>query len=140
MTARLPRLPPVVAVLMRNPMVVWILFAVVSVHLLLARWSVTLWDCAFRETTGLSCPGCGLTRASLMLFRGQWREAAQIHPFSPFFGLFGLFLVLSALLPQVPRRRLAEAVERVERRTGATWIVLVAFLGYAIIRLVAELV
>jgi len=38
--------------------------------------------CLFRRTTGIPCPGCGLTRAFAHLAKGQWREAAADHPFS----------------------------------------------------------
>lgn len=36
--------------------------------------------CPFLVTTGLPCPGCGLTRAALYLLQGQPGRAAHINP------------------------------------------------------------
>lgn len=43
--------------------------------------------CPFLVTTGLPCPGCGLTRAALYLLQGQPGRAAHINP--PIFLLLG---------------------------------------------------
>lgn len=36
--------------------------------------------CFFRNITGLPCPGCGLTRAGLALFRGEIMQSLHYHP------------------------------------------------------------
>ncbi|XCP83496.1 DUF2752 domain-containing protein [Roseburia hominis] len=38
--------------------------------------------CPSVAVTGFPCPGCGLTRAMLSIFRGNFTVAWQIHPFS----------------------------------------------------------
>ena len=38
--------------------------------------------CPLLQLTGLPCAGCGLTRAFLYLFTGQWSRAAYIQPMS----------------------------------------------------------
>ena len=38
--------------------------------------------CSFHALTGLSCPGCGLTRAFCAISHGQFQEAWNHHPFS----------------------------------------------------------
>lgn len=38
--------------------------------------------CPMLALTGLPCAGCGLTRAFLCIFTGQWKRAAYIHPLS----------------------------------------------------------
>lgn len=37
--------------------------------------------CPMRMLTGMPCPGCGLTRAFLLLLQGKVREATAMHPF-----------------------------------------------------------
>lgn len=36
--------------------------------------------CIFRSVSGLPCPGCGLTRASVALLKGHVKEAFDFHP------------------------------------------------------------
>jgi len=36
--------------------------------------------CLFHRLTGLSCPGCGLTRATALLVRGRLVESLALHP------------------------------------------------------------
>lgn len=36
--------------------------------------------CAFRNVTGLPCPGCGITRSYLSMFNGKIKEAFLYHP------------------------------------------------------------
>lgn len=39
--------------------------------------------CPSRRLLHLPCPGCGLTRAFLLLAKGEWRDAFRLHPLSP---------------------------------------------------------
>jgi len=43
--------------------------------------------CIFRRTTGIPCPGCGLTRAFAQLAKGHWRAGVAAHPLAPLFAL-----------------------------------------------------
>lgn len=61
--------------------------------------------CAFHFTTGLPCPGCGLTRAIVCCAHGRWSEAIGYHPLGPL--VFAIFIALAAIgvlgLLQPPR-------------------------------------
>ncbi|MBL0211424.1 MAG: DUF2752 domain-containing protein [Holophagaceae bacterium] len=57
--------------------------------------------CSFHAFTGLSCPGCGLTRAFCAISHGQFHEAWGLHPFS--FPLYGAAMV-GAAAPWLNRR------------------------------------
>lgn len=37
--------------------------------------------CPFRRLTGFSCPGCGMTRACILLAHGELRASLTMHPF-----------------------------------------------------------
>jgi len=39
--------------------------------------------CPFALGTGMACPGCGMTRAASMLFRGDLAAAVTFHPLIP---------------------------------------------------------
>lgn len=54
--------------------------------------------CLFHRTTGLPCPGCGMTRAFCAIGHGQFVRAWALHPFAfPFYGM-ALGLVSAPLL------------------------------------------
>ncbi len=43
--------------------------------------------CFFRLTTGVPCPGCGLTRGVAALSRGEFAQALEYHPAAPLFAV-----------------------------------------------------
>jgi len=52
-----------------------------------------LWVCPFAALWSVPCPGCGLTRAALLLLRGDWLGAWRMHPLSPLLvPLFGVLV------------------------------------------------
>jgi len=92
--------------------------------------------CNFRRMTGYPCPGCGGTRAWLMLARLQLVAALQMNPLVAALGMAGgLFALYSAvaLIFRLPRLRLTFST-RTERRvfwiavaciTAANWVYLI---------------
>ena len=54
--------------------------------------------CLFRETTGIPCPLCGLTRSFVSLSHGKPGRAFLYHPFGPVLYLAFLAGIASALL------------------------------------------
>lgn len=46
--------------------------------------------CPFALTTGMACPGCGMTRAASMLVRGDFASAMTFHPLVPLVALMGV--------------------------------------------------
>jgi hypothetical protein len=93
--------------------------------------------CPFRLATGLPCPGCGMTRAWVLLAHGRLGAALSANPFvlvtMPSAGALAL-LVLGAL---VLRRPLPDL-----RAAAGSWIVkmvLAGWLAFGLIRVVAVL-
>ena len=67
-----------------------VLVVVALSGVLRAAWGVDLvahvhWlpDCAFRALTGWGCPGCGMTRAFLLLGQLRLVESLAAHPLAP---------------------------------------------------------
>lgn len=93
--------------------------------------------CPFRALTGWWCPGCGLTRATHHLLRGDVTQAFRYHAFV-------VIVLASIVVAWVAwfRRRLAEhrrpvVAERVPRRGAPPWLVavaVVALVGFAVVR------
>ena len=46
-------------------------------------WQRWLPGCLFRAATGLPCPGCGMTRAVLLLLQLRFDAALAAHPAAP---------------------------------------------------------
>ncbi len=60
-------------------------------------------SCWIRAATGFSCPGCGMTRALLLLFQLRIGEALAAHPAAP---LLAAALVWGVLRPaRIPVRK-----------------------------------
>jgi hypothetical protein len=64
--------------------------------------------CAFRDVTGIPCPGCGLTRSWVALLHGDLAWSLRFHPLG--------WLVLLYALAQATRHGAWLAVARVRRR------------------------
>jgi hypothetical protein len=48
--------------------------------LLPVGWTSPLPLCAVKALTGVDCPGCGMTRAFLLIAHGQLHDANYVHP------------------------------------------------------------
>jgi hypothetical protein len=104
--------------------------------LLLFSSGVASWPCPFLHLTGIPCPGCGLTRATYFLMRGDVHTSLTYHAFAPVV-LIGLGLVgTAAVLPDRARQSWIDKLVLFEQRTGAVPILLVALLLYWLARLV----
>lgn len=53
--------------------------------------------CPFRFLLGIPCPGCGMTRAFLALFRFNIREAFYAHPLFPVVILIAIYYLLETI-------------------------------------------
>ncbi|HEX2735910.1 MAG TPA: DUF2752 domain-containing protein [Polyangiaceae bacterium] len=80
--------------------------------------------CPFAAVTGLPCPGCGLTRATLALVHGDLTAALRLHPLSPIIAPLGAFLGLEAVwsyLQQKPPTWSAALLRRLRIRADWLW-------------------
>jgi hypothetical protein len=93
------------------------------------------WPCPLKSALGIPCPGCGLTRASVALLRGEFAAACGLHAFAPVL-LLGLAVVaVAGVLPAAQRAAFADLVGRFERRTKAAYVLMAAMLLYWSVRL-----
>ena len=86
--------------------VAWLMLAAIGVTLVIgavgpASWAAAIASggpaCLFRLATGVDCPLCGMTRATLAIGHGDWAAAFGFHPLAPFVlaGVTALFVVVA---------------------------------------------
>lgn len=97
--------------------------------------------CPFHRTTGLPCPGCGMSRALAALTQGDWVAALGLHPFVLVAWPLFVGLALLALAPSSVSARVGRWLDgRGEALARAYRIVLVAFVGFGALRLALMLI
>jgi hypothetical protein len=104
--------------------------------LVFERLGTSVWTCPFQQTTGLPCPGCGFTRGTLRLLAGDWRMALSYHPFTPLVVPAIALLLFAAAAPSAWLQRCLPLLDRFERCTGFALLVLLAFVGFGVWRMV----
>ena len=130
-----PPFPPVLSALWRERGLAWAVCAAAGAQAALVAAGLPGWLCPVKALTGVPCPGCGLTRATAALFRGDLSAALRTHAYAPVILLALLLTGLALLLPKDARLAFVSAVESFERRTGVTAIALVGLLAYWLARL-----
>ena len=109
-----------------------------ALHLGASAGGLGGWPCPILSALGVPCPGCGLSRAAMLLFRGELGPALSMHAFAPAL-IVGLGLLLvAAFTGKSARERLAGAVRRAETRTGFSLWLLVALVIYWMARLALD--
>ena len=114
----------------------FVLIGALAVHFTLSLLGLPGWQCAFLKVTGIPCPGCGLTRACMLLAQGDVRGAINFHAFAPIFLLLIVVLIVGTLLPRSLSEPLILKAEVLERQTGITIIIMGGLILYWLARLV----
>ena len=104
-----------------------------ALHLGLSFAGLPAWNCPILAATGIPCPGCGLTRASMELVRGDFASSFQTHAFAPIFMFALVLMVVTLVLPETQRNDLLARISRLETRSGFTaWVLFFLMLYWAI--------
>ena len=109
--------------------------ALAALQILAVSFGAGGWPCPLVSATGVPCPGCGLTRATVALLRGEFTAALSAHAFAPVLLLALAALAVAAVLPAARREAFARLVGRFERRTRVAYVLAVALLLYWSVRL-----
>lgn len=97
-----------------------LLFFVLDIIIFYALLFALGFTCPIKAVTGISCPGCGMTRAYLSLLRLKPGLAFSYHPLFPLPAIF--------LLAYIFRRRLPENFKKI----GIILILVLFFLVYLV--------
>ena len=123
------------AALLRNRKFGLILIGALSLHTIFVLLHLPLWECPFFKVTGLPCPGCGLTRACLLLLQGDVPAAMRFHAFAPVFVVLISMMTIATVLPKTVTEPFIQKAELLERKTGVTLIIFSGLILYWLARL-----
>lgn len=76
-----------------------------------------------------------MTRATILLFEGEWQRSITFHAFAPVFLVALALIVGTAMLPAIKAQRVSNFIEGVELSTGITYILLLGLIIYWLARL-----
>jgi hypothetical protein len=123
------------ATLLRNRKFGLILTGALGLHIILSLLRLPLWECPFFKVLNIPCPGCGLTRACMLLLRGDLYAALRFHAFAPIFVVLIFLTIVCAFLPNSITDPIIHKAEGLERQTGVTIIILGGLILYWLARL-----
>ena len=128
---------PVIAPLAEKRWLGLVLLAALCLQVSLTSLGLSGWQCPVKAVFGVPCPGCGMSRALALLFKGEWRAALAEHAFAPVFVLGGVLVLVVSLLPRRLHRAAVDRLAILEARSGIVAIVLFGLIAYWLARLVS---
>lgn len=133
---------PVIASMLRSRAMCAGLVGLLGLQVALSAAGVRFMDCHLLKTTGVPCPGCGLTRGAVATARLDLHAVWHFNVFGPLALLVVGLMFLGAVLPNRQRLALASVVGTIERKTGITnscfillwvyWLARLALIGQAL--------
>jgi hypothetical protein len=126
---------PVLSTILRDRRLSSIICGAALLQLLLTLIGAPGWTCPVFHTFGIPCPGCGMTRATVFLFRGNWKEAITMHAFAPLFLVALTVIAFATVGPRPGIDRMIAKTEVLERYTGITVLLLGGLIVYWLARL-----
>ena len=95
-------------------------------------------DCSFKHLTGVSCPGCGLTRSFHAFANFHINEAFGFHLIGPFILIGFLILFLKLAIEAITGRGI-----KAKLKPGITKVLIIIFVivwvGFWIVRMIGEI-
>jgi hypothetical protein len=126
--------PPISPVL-RDRKFTLVLVGATGLHIALVSLNLPSWECPIFRLTGIPCPGCGLSRATMLLLKGDLSGSLRFHAFAPVFLFAIIALILSVVLPKSILQPAIARAELIERKTGLTVLILGGLILYWLARL-----
>jgi hypothetical protein len=124
-----------IAPLLRDRRFGLVLAGALGFHVGLLSLNLPAWECPFFRLTGVPCPGCGLTRACMLLLRGEVQASIRFHAFAPFFLVLIAMMIVATLLPRSVTEPFIYKAENLERQTGLTIIIFGGLILYWLVRI-----
>jgi len=116
-----------------------IIFGVGALHLGLSLTGLPAWQCPILAATGVPCPGCGITRATMQFLHGDILSSLQTHAFAPVLLIALVTMLAGLVLPERFRHSLLSTVRGLETQNGLTSFLLSTLVLYWCVRLMGIL-
>ena len=113
------------AVIENNAFQVLVLGTLLAMPAFLGEKGTRFAKCIVKTTTGIDCPGCGLTRSFVQLCHGHLSQSFAYHPLGPLLYVFFVFLLGNRLSKLIRGRQLLPWVEAHYTYTGFALALLV---------------
>jgi hypothetical protein len=96
--------------------------------------------CGLKLCTGISCPGCGLTRSLSCGLHGMFAESWQYHPLGLFILALFIATAIRSLLPSLWQERIRSWMESRAFIFNSFYLAFVTtFIGFGTVRALIEL-
>lgn len=95
--------------------------------------------CWIKQSTGISCLGCGLTRSMSCGLRGMFAESFSYHPFGLFILALFLFTAVVSIIPAARPRVAAYMESRPVLFNGSYMVFVTTFVAFGTIRALVEI-
>jgi hypothetical protein len=127
--------PPIFSAILHDRRLSSVICGATLLQLLLTLIRFPSWPCPVFHTLGIPCPGCGMTRATLFLIRGEWKQALVMHAYAPIVLVALALIAFCTIAPRRQAERIAKRAEIIERYTGLTTLLLGGLILYWLVRL-----
>src|ERR1043165_2877578 len=111
---------PTLTTILRDRRLSYAITAAAFVQLGFGFFHLPGWVCPVFQVLHIPCPGCGLTRASVLLFHGDWQQALAMHAFAPLLLTALAIIAFSVIAPGNQSQYVISKTEVLERYTGIT--------------------
>lgn len=106
-----------IAALLEQPRLAWAMLSGSALYGVMSLMKIPIFPCAWKNVTGLPCPGCGMTRSALALFRGQWQESLRHNAVTWAILLFWLIIAIGLSVPHHYRKAWIRTIGHWEDRS-----------------------
>jgi hypothetical protein len=121
---------PVLAPMLQQRSLLIILAGLGALQIGLTAAGGQAWQCPIYAFSGMPCPGCGMSRATLLLAQGQWGAAMHMHAFAPVVLAAVIVFAITGFLPRKHLPGILSSIATVERHTGLVTFLALSMLIY----------
>jgi len=126
---------PTLSTILRDRRLAWAVTGAAFLQLILGFFHLPGWVCPIFQVLHIPCPGCGLTRASVLFIRGDWQQALTMHAFAPMLLVALAIIAFAVVAPGNQSNYMISKMEILERYTGVTNVLLIGLVIYWLARL-----